>query len=1149
MSRGGDIGISFKQTFSKYEMASRIMSAIRGLGITAYLQGDDSVMVAGADSITGVSTDFIGAIRDVAGNELAANRANTLTQYTIVMPEVQVDYGDAISTDTLQADNGSRHALLPIDAPQLALGVFADGDPDGQPSANAKGDDNDLTSFATTIAGVTTTSEGSGVLEFTSTPAGSDGDIVTLTDDLSNTVPFELDFDGTNSGVGVIVDISAAATADDVAAAFATAVNNAVLAGLITDLAAFESGNEVDLGGTADTVVDLSGAASVSRKLTGTFVLEFPNAGYADADTITIVDGNGDTTIFELNDLSSANIFTASNTIAIDVDLSAATPEEVVQAIADAMNTRIASGQLALGPVTVDGLTLTFVGDDEDGVTFGSIFNSDSAPVPVTVTSNGPGILDVWFDWNGDGDFRDAGEQLYSNLPIEAGETVLDVQTPVGAAIGFTTSRFRVSRLGNLHLDCIGIGGEVEDHLIEIVDGSPPVAADDTYIVLEDSSLLVAAPGVLDNDTDVNGDTILVKDEDIMAPGIQPVQDVQRGTLVLFADGSFEYTPDPDFFGLDTFVYNAVDSRLTSNAPATVTIDVKEVNDSPTAVDDEITIYEDETLRTNGVTFTANDFKGVFGNPSQFNELGQNLAIVSAAIIHPNPAFGGSITVVNNELTYVPPAQYNDQFDGPARVELTVQDDGQSWDLTAGALVDDFKTSTSTLTINITPRNDSPDYTLENKITVEEDNGPQSVQLITNVFPGPLDEDAGPANTTENQQVSFTATAVDPTLFTTLPAIDDSGVLTYELAPGVTNNPPFPPEILVEVLATDTGAGEGVIRNLFDGASLGTDTYDGATLTIVDANGDSVVFEFDDVNNAGVGTTAGVPHVPIVYDATVDTAATITTALLNAINNPPLASIATTGDGTWDGGAFEDSVTSEIRLFGESSFATDLGTATVHPLEARPANEAVVRTFTICVESINDAPVFDLPTNPIALLEDAGPQNIVDFLINAAPGPADALDELASQSLTLTVVASDPTAYATQPSAVLNADGTADLSFDLAPDINNDSMKDLSIIVTLMDDGGVNRPGDVDTTVQILNLDVTPINDAPSFNLVETEITYFEDHEQVTGNDPTVYVGFAANPVEGPGTALDETLFAATRQSLTFVTVSVSDPSLFEIQP
>jgi VCBS repeat-containing protein len=91
----------------------------------------------------------------------------------------------------------------------------------------------------------------------------------------------------------------------------------------------------------------------------------------------------------------------------------------------------------------------------------------------------------------------------------------------------------------------------------------PPVANDDDYETDEDVVLNVAAPGVLGNDTDVENDPLTAVLDD----------GVDHGTLVLNADGSFTYTPNADFAGIDTFTYHANDGDLDSNI-ATVTITV-----------------------------------------------------------------------------------------------------------------------------------------------------------------------------------------------------------------------------------------------------------------------------------------------------------------------------------------------------------------------------------------------------------------------------------------------------------------------------------------------------------------------------------------------------------------------------------------------
>src|SRR5206468_1096202 len=112
-----------------------------------------------------------------------------------------------------------------------------------------------------------------------------------------------------------------------------------------------------------------------------------------------------------------------------------------------------------------------------------------------------------------------------------------------------------------------------------------PVANNDAYTTAEDTPLTVTAPGVLANDTDVDGDSltaILVS-----AP--------THGSLGLNANGSFTYTPAPNFNGTDSFTYTANDATADSNV-ATVTLTVTAVNDAPVANNDAYTTAEDTPL-------------------------------------------------------------------------------------------------------------------------------------------------------------------------------------------------------------------------------------------------------------------------------------------------------------------------------------------------------------------------------------------------------------------------------------------------------------------------------------------------------------------------------------------------------------------------
>ena len=92
---------------------------------------------------------------------------------------------------------------------------------------------------------------------------------------------------------------------------------------------------------------------------------------------------------------------------------------------------------------------------------------------------------------------------------------------------------------------------------------SPPVANDDGYTMTEGGSLTVAAPGVLDNDTDADGDPLTAA----------LVSGPTTGALTLDPDGGFTFTPPVAFVGDASFTYRANDGTDDSN-DATVVITV-----------------------------------------------------------------------------------------------------------------------------------------------------------------------------------------------------------------------------------------------------------------------------------------------------------------------------------------------------------------------------------------------------------------------------------------------------------------------------------------------------------------------------------------------------------------------------------------------
>jgi len=126
----------------------------------------------------------------------------------------------------------------------------------------------------------------------------------------------------------------------------------------------------------------------------------------------------------------------------------------------------------------------------------------------------------------------------------------------------------------------------------------PPVATGESYIINQDTVLTVAAPGVLGNDSDIDGDALTA----VLVSG------TAHGTLALNADGSFSYTPAAHYAGSDSFTYRAFDGTDHSN---TVTVSITILDTEPPSILASLATSllwpPDHDLVNVGFTFTATD--------------------------------------------------------------------------------------------------------------------------------------------------------------------------------------------------------------------------------------------------------------------------------------------------------------------------------------------------------------------------------------------------------------------------------------------------------------------------------------------------------------------------------------------------------------
>ena len=111
--------------------------------------------------------------------------------------------------------------------------------------------------------------------------------------------------------------------------------------------------------------------------------------------------------------------------------------------------------------------------------------------------------------------------------------------------------------------------GKLGNYTVSITNGvltvlnAAPVAVANAFAGQWNSPLVVAAPGVLTNDTDADHDPLTAA----------VVTGPAHGTVTLNAAGGFTYKPNANYLGTDTFTYRASDGLLISNI-ATVTLTI-----------------------------------------------------------------------------------------------------------------------------------------------------------------------------------------------------------------------------------------------------------------------------------------------------------------------------------------------------------------------------------------------------------------------------------------------------------------------------------------------------------------------------------------------------------------------------------------------
>ncbi|PKQ62751.1 hypothetical protein BZG02_11115 [Labilibaculum filiforme] len=296
------------------------------------------------------------------------------------------------------------------------------------------------------------------------------------------------------------------------------------------------------------------------------------------------------------------------------------------------------------------------------------------------------------------------------------------------------------------------------------------------------------------NEDETSSGDLLSNDEDLINPPVVVISNTNpaNGTVVVNADGTYIYTPNPDFNGIDTFTYTIEDADGDQDT-ATVSITVNPVNDTPIAVNDTNTVDEDTPVSANVLDNDTN--------------LGDGPVTV---VSNTDPANGTVVVNADGTYTYTP----DEGFFGTDTFEYTLEDaDGEQ--------------STATITITVNSVNDVP-------LGVDDVNSTDENTVVTgNVLTNDSDVDGDLLTVVEiNGETALVGTNIQ---------LSGGGILrlnadgTYE----------FDPNGMYEYLNTDEEAYESFTYVLNDGTENGNEVS--VVITIVGVN-DAPIADDDQID-------------------------------------------------------------------------------------------------------------------------------------------------------------------------------------------------------------------------------------------------------------------------------------------------------------
>ncbi len=492
------------------------------------------------------------------------------------------------------------------------------------------------------------------------------------------------------------------------------------------------------------------------------------------------------------------------------------------------------------------------------------------------------------------------------------------------------------------------------------------------------------------------------------------------------ATGSLIFTPVANATGVATITVTVNDGQPANNTTTrTFTVAVNQVNIPPTlAAIGNVSINEDALLQTVNLS-------GISSGSVNENQTLTVTATSSIPGLIPNPTINYTSPSATGTLSFAPAANSN----GTAVITVTVND---------GHAVSNSFSRTFTVTVNAV--NDAPTLNPLTDVTLNEDAAAQTVVL------GGIS--TGAPN--ENQTLVVTAVSSNPGLIPN-PAISytspaASGSLSFTPAANASGT------ATITVTVNDSQAANNTVVRTF--AVTVNPVNDAPTLNPVANVNIPENAGQQTVNLTGIGTGASDEAQPLTITATSSNPGLIPNPTVNYASPGVTGSLAFTSAPDSSGSA----------------------TITVTVNDGQPANNTVVRTFTVSVNLANVPPTLAAIGN-VSINEDALLQTV-----NLAGISSGSVNE--NQTLTVTATSSipdlipNPTINYTSPSA------TGTLSFAPAANSNGTAI----ITVTVNDGHAVSN-----TFSRTFTVTVNAVNDAPTLAAIGG-VTINEDASAQTVN-------------------------------------------------